>query len=36
MPFAQGLDVEKGEDFLGFEEFERGDVACVCPAELVS
>ena len=25
--FAQGLDVEEGEDFVGFEELEGGDVA---------
>jgi len=29
MPFAQRLDVEKGEDFVGFEELKGGDVACV-------
>ena len=28
MAFAQGLDVEEGEDLFGFEELEGGDVAC--------
>lgn len=28
MAFAEGLDVEEGEDALAFEELEGGDVAC--------
>lgn len=27
MPTAQGLDVEKGEDFIVFDELEGGDVS---------
>jgi len=28
MAFAKGLDIEKCEDFVGFEELEGGDVTC--------
>ena len=28
MPSTQRLDVEKGKDFIGFEKFEGGNVAC--------